>query len=345
MEPSTSKPEVFADMNMLTQSDYGASLRVESGVDLPGFPSARIAVDVHTPDFRSLRSPPVVLICLPGGGMNRRYYDLMTADGDSSFSFARQMSARGFIVVTMDHLGVGDSDRPEDGYLLTPELLARANAQATEVLLRRLREGNLVPGIPRLPHLLSLGVGHSMGAMMTVLQQARSHQHAGIMLLGFSTRGLPEYMPAEVRELAKDTAAVRARLPELARQMFVEPYPVIKASPQANALYAGGNADPRAVEAVKVARGPLLPVPAFMSMLPGNVAPEAAMIDVPLFLGLGERDIAGPTHPIPAAFPKSRDVTLHILKDAGHSHFLFPSRDGLFERLALWTRAVVSFSD
>ncbi|HSV80648.1 MAG TPA: alpha/beta hydrolase [Ramlibacter sp.] len=329
---------------MLTHSEYGASLRVESGVDLPGFPAARIAVDVHTPDFRSLRSPPVVLVCLPGGGMNRRYYDLMPPDGDNSFSFARQMSARGFIVVTMDHLGVGDSDRPEDGYLLTPELLTRANTQATEVVLKRLREGSLVPGIPRLPHLLSLGVGHSMGAMMTVLQQARARQHAGIMLLGFSTRGLPEYMPPEVRELARDSAAVRARLPELAKKMFVEPYPVIKASPQANQIYAGGNADPRAVEALKVARGPLLPVPAFMSMLPANVGPEAAEIDVPLFLGLGERDMAGPTHQIPAAFGKSRDVTLHIVREAGHSHFLFPGRDGLFERLSLWARAVVAFA-
>lgn len=331
-------------MNMLTHSEYGASLRVESGVDLPGFPSARIAVDVHTPDFRSLRSPPVVLICLPGGGMNRRYFDLMPADGDHSFSFARQMSARGFIVVTLDHLGIGDSDRPEDGYLLTPELLARANAQATDAVLRRLREGSLVPGIPRLPHLLSLGVGHSMGAMMTVLQQARAHQHAGIMLLGFSTRGLPEYLSPEARELAKDCVAVRARLPELAKKMFVESYPVIKPSPQASGIYAGGNADPRAVEALKAARGPLLPVPAFLSMLPGNVAPEAAAIDVPLFLGLGERDMAGPTHLIPAAFPKSRDVTLHILREAGHSHFLFPTRDGLFERLSLWARAVVAFT-
>lgn len=328
-------------MNMLTHSEYGASLRVESGIALPDLPSARIAVDVHTPDFRSLRSPPVVLVCLPGGGMNRRYYDLMPADGDNSFSFARQMSARGFIVVTMDHLGMGDSDRPEDGYLLTADLLARANSQATDVVLRRLREGSLVPGIPRLPHLLSLGVGHSMGAMMTVLQQAQAKQHAGIVLLGFSTRGLPEYVPAEARELAADPAAVRAQLPRLAKKMFVESYPVIRAGGQSNSIYGGGNADPRAVEAIKAARGPLLPVPAFMSMLPGNVAPEAAQIEVPIFLGLGERDMAGPTHQIPAAFTNSRDVTLHILKEAGHSHFLFPSRDGLFERLALWIRAVV----
>ena len=48
----------------------------------------------------------------------------------------------------------------------------------------------------------------------------------------------------------------------------------------------------------KAARDKMLPLPAFLSMLPGNVAPEAARIDVPLLLALGEseervaRDIA-----------------------------------------------------
>ena len=47
---------------------------------------------------------------------------------------------------------------------------------------------------------------------------------------------------------------------------------------------------------------------------------KAVLTDIGGFLGLGERDMAGPTHQIPAAFHKSRDVTLHILKEAGHSH-------------------------
>ena len=77
-----------------------------------------------------------------------------------------------------------------------------------------------------------------------------------------------------------------------------------------------------------------------MSMLPGNVAPEAAKIDVPVFVGLGERDMAGPPLEAPKAFTSSPAVTFHLLPQAGHSHFLFPARTGLFDRLAEWAAKV-----
>jgi pimeloyl-ACP methyl ester carboxylesterase len=326
-------------------SETSITLRLDSGVSLPGTGPLRVAVEVRAPRQASLGPAPVVLVCLPGGGMNRRFFDLMPGGevaSDISFSFARQMAGRGCIVVLMDHLGVGESDRPEDGYALTPELLVQANQQALQQVLAGLRAGSLLAELPPLPGLVSIGVGHSMGAMLTLLQQFSHRPHAALALLGFSTRGMPEYLIPEARELAADTQAVRAELVRLARATFVVPYPEVKPSPQSNSLFAGAAAEARGVEAVKAARDRMLPVPAFMSMLPGNVAPEAAQIDVPLFLALGERDIAGPPHQISAAFPKSRDLCLHILPETGHSHFLFPARTGLFNRLAGWARSVAS---
>jgi hypothetical protein len=179
-----------------------------------------------------------------------------------------------------------------------------------------------------------------MGAMLTLQQQALYQPHQALALLGFSTRGMPEYLIPEARALAADTAVVRAELVRLAKATFAVPYPEVKPSPQSNSLFAGAAADPRGVEAIKAARDKMLPVTAFMSMLPGNVAPEAAQITVPLFLALGERDIAGPTHQVPAAFTGSRDICLHILPETGHSHFLFPARTGLFNRLGGWARLV-----
>ena len=90
------------------------------------------------------------------------------------------------------------------------------------------------------------------------------------------------------------------------------------------------------VRALAGCRARLLPVPAFCSMLPDNIGPEAARIDVPVFIGLGSRDMAGPPHQVPAAFSGSGDLTLQVLPATGHSHFLFPSRAGLFRRLAHW---------
>lgn len=315
------------------------TLRIPAGITLRTESPLHLAAEVFLPEH--IGKNPIALICLPGGGMNRRYFDLRPDDGDTSFSFAAQMTRRGFIVIALDHLGLGDSSRPADGYALTPELIAQANQNVTAEILLRLREGRLAEGQPALPKLRSIGVGHSMGAMLTILQQFHGRQHAGIALLGFSTRGLPQFVPADVRELASDPERARARLVEFARRMFVQPYPVIRSSRGGNEeLYGSASADPRGVAALKQATDCLLPVPAFLSMIPGNVAIEAAQIDVPVFIGLGERDMAGSPHEVPCAFPQSRDVTLHILPEAGHSHFLFPSRTLLFDRIERWARAL-----
>ena len=308
-----------------------ATFRVDSGVALPGEGALEVAVEVFAPE----QPLPRALVCLPGGAMTRRYFDLR-APGDDSFSFAREMARRGFICVLIDHLGVGESSRPADGYALSADLLAGANARATDEVLNRIRNGSLINGLAYIPEVRSIGVGHSMGAMLTIVQQAEFRQHAGMAVLGFSTRGLPEYLGPEARELAKDPAAARSEVARLARAMFSEPYPKIGRSSDGSQLYAGLHAEPAGIEAIKAARERLLPVPAFMSMLPGNVAPEAARIDVPVFVGLGELDIAGPPLDAPKAFTASPRVDLQLLPKAGHSHFLFASRRELFDGLARW---------
>ena len=318
-------------------STRSAALFLDSGISLPGEGSLQIAADIIAPE----NPKPIVLICLPGGAMNRRYFDLR-APGDDSYSFARQMAARGFICVLMDHLGVGESSRPTDGYALTPDVLARANANATTTVLERFHNGMALAGLPPLKNLASIGIGHSMGAMLTILQQAEFRQHQAIAVLGFSTRGLPEYLPAEAKGLAKDPVAVRREMVRLAKAMFRDPYPGIGRSADGNQLYAGAKAESAGVEAIKAARERLLPVPAFMSMLPGNVAPEAAKIEVPVFVGLGELDMAGPPLEAPKAFTSSSSVTLEILPGSGHSHFLFPARQQLFQRLGDWAEHSLS---
>lgn len=314
-------------------------LQFDVAVGLPGDGPVRMAASLWLPPKPAAARR--IWCCLPGGNMNRGYYDLQPPDdaADSSYSFARQMNARGDLVAAFDYLGIGDSTQPQDGYLLTPDRLTAANAQAVGALLQRLRAGQ-IDGVPALPALRAIGLGHSMGAMMTVLLQAQARPYDALALLGFSTRGLPEYLSAEIRELAQDVPTVRARLVELSKTMFPVPYPVIKSSGNGAEIYGSAKAEPAGIAALKRATEHVLAVPAFLSMLPGNVAPEAAQIDVPLFLGLGERDMAGPTHQIPAAFPASHDLTLQILPETGHSHFLFPSRVALFDRLASWADAV-----
>lgn len=310
-----------------------ASFRVPAGVTLPGEGALEIAVELFAPE----QPRPVVLVCLPGGAMTRRYYDLRPPDAnDDSFSFARQMAARGFISVLVDHLGIGESSRPADSYALSAELVARANAAATTAVLGSIKNGSAIKGLQPIPEVKSAGIGHSMGAMLVVLQQALARQHQGVAVLGFSTRGLPEYLTPEARALARDPVAARREAPRLARAMFRDQYPKIGRTSDGSQLYAGLHAEPAGIQAIKPAREALLPVPAYQSMFPGNVAPEAAQIDVPVFVGLGELDMAGPPAEAPKAFTRSPAVEFLLLPQTGHSHFIFAGRTQLFDALARW---------
>ncbi|MDQ1435351.1 MAG: hypothetical protein QOF59_2167, partial [Actinomycetota bacterium] len=59
----------------------------------------RIVADVFFPASDMLDAARAVVVCLPGGGMSRRYFDLRTPDGDNSYSMARYLAAVGLVVV------------------------------------------------------------------------------------------------------------------------------------------------------------------------------------------------------------------------------------------------------
>ena len=78
--------------------------------------------------------------------MSRQYFDLDVAGQNGTFSMARRLAAGGDLVVIVDPPGVGESDAPDDGYTLTPRVVAevltaaldglRAELGATAWLLR-----------------------------------------------------------------------------------------------------------------------------------------------------------------------------------------------------------------
>jgi pimeloyl-ACP methyl ester carboxylesterase len=319
---------------------------VEVGALIPGEAPLAVAADVFIPP--RVAGPPTVLCCLPGGALTRGYYNVeasggsQTNGGHDDFSFAAWMTSQGFIVVTLDPIGIGGSSRPRDGFELTPDVLVAANVRAVESIRQDLVSGSLTDRLPPLPELRTVGVGHSMGAMLTAMQQARDHQHVAVMLLGFGTQGLPRELSAEAAAFAGDPVRARENVVRLARGRGGDPYSEITPSRQARAIFAGENAERRGVDALQSARAPLLVTAGLFSMIPGSSAAECARIDVPVFLAVGDRDIAGPPHQIPASFPASPDVTLLVLPATGHCHILFPSRWRLFQRAADWAHSVVA---
>lgn len=312
---------------------------LDAGMVLDGTPSAKIATEICWPADGCLAAAPLAFICLPGGSINRRYYDL-GGDAQPSFSFAQHMAQMGMITVSIDHLGVGESTRPADGFILTPNVIVAANAHATRQVAEGLRSGALISDLPPLPNLATIGVGHSMGGLLTVMQQALDPAHVALVLLGFSNNGLVKYLPKPAHALIGAPDVIPDRIAAIARQIHTSPYPELPASPESSAMFYGSKADRDGVAALKAARDVLLVIPGLQSMIPGSIAPQSEKIEVPIFLGLGDQDIAGPPHAIPAFFPSSHDISLLVLPETGHCQFIFPSRFALFERIVQWAAMV-----
>jgi alpha-beta hydrolase superfamily lysophospholipase len=306
----------------VTADHLRLEIDVTAAVPALGEP-ARIVADLIVPP-----APCALLVCICGGGMHRLYFDLATPPGEPVASFAQAMAARGFAVAWLDPLGVGESTVPEDPYLLTPELMAAANGAAARFILEGLSAGDLSAEWPAWPGLKSIGVGHSYGALLTVVQEAEAPMHAGVAAFGFHTAGLPEL--ATPAELAKPPRQVRADLVAMTREKHPIPYVDLKPGPSRQAVSA--------VPAFQK----LLVTMTLMSRLPDMVAQEAAALTAPLFLAFGDNDLVADTHAAVAAYPSCPDITLVVLPQTRHNHFIYPSRTRLFERFARWADGVLA---
>ena len=265
---------------------------------------------------------PVVLVCVPGGGMSAHYFDLHVDGADTTYSMTDYLAAAGCVVVLLDHLGVGGSDVPDDPYALSPEVLADVNAHAVDQL-----RGDW-------PDAVVVGVGHSMGAMLTVVQQARHGTYDALALLGYSGRGLPEQLLPQELAASHDPEMIRDQLGALTKARFG--HALVHSETSTSEYLNGPDVAPEVAAALRGSAAPMLGLAGLASMIPGGHAAEVAAIDVPVFLGLAANDIAGPTHEVPAYFTASRDVTLYVQPDAYHNSNAAPTRLELWDRLARW---------
>jgi pimeloyl-ACP methyl ester carboxylesterase len=268
-----------------------------------------------------------VLYCLPGGGMSRRYFDL----GLAGYSMTEHLVARGFVVVTVDHPAVGDSPVPDNPWSLTPSVVADADAAAVRELHDQLG------GTP-------IGVGHSMGSMLTVALQARHRVYAGLALLGYAHiehyehTELASYLSDEEREVLGDPDGIASRIVELAQKKFGRPLPR-GTTTRSEFLLAGMPVPDDALDALDECIAPLLACCGLASMLKCT-SRDIRAIDVPVLVGFGARDITGDARSTATALVLCPDITLFELPDAGHNHNVAPNRALLWERVATWAHGV-----
>ncbi len=227
-----------------------------------------LAADVFTP---AAEQQPIVLCCLPGGGMSRRYWDLMPPN-DQSYSFALWMVRRGVTIIALDHVGTGESTFPPGRAPLLGQAIA-ANDAAFRLLCDELAETGIGGG--PVPNPLRIGVGHSMGAVLSVRQQATHETHHALALLGFDLAGLPAAIPPEILAATGDGPPDDELLAELTLRMFGTSYPAIPMAVD-QARHAGDAAR----QTLADASTRLLGAGGLLSLLPGNVAEDAARLRV-----------------------------------------------------------------
>lgn len=301
-----------------------------------------VAVTVIAPDPVAIGERPLVWFAWPGGGYNRRYYDLQLQDR-SGYSQADFHVARGSIFVACDHIGVGDSAIPAGAFNHSD--IARTNAAAARKIIAGLADGTLVEGLPPMPGLFPVAMGQSYGGLLLTHLQAEHGVFRAVAMLGWSgictqvkdTSGQSNVAPPADLE---GTEALRDGLNHPYRRSFH--FDDVPEDIVAEDLlgYPARIGVPVPVWATPFMPGGPNFAPERGPLGPDVVTQEAAAIDVPVFIANGEIDVCPDPLAEPSAYPKSPDITTMVLPRASHMHNFANTREILWKRLESWAVSV-----
>ena len=281
-----------------------------------------LAADLYVPE--GVESAPL-LVCFPGGGMTRVYFDL--PEGlPGEWSMARYLADHfGIAVAVVDHPGVGESSVPEDPYILNPRVVAEVDHGAMSELVAH--------AMDLFEPTRFIGLGHSMGALIVAHAQWHHRSFDAVAFLGFGGAGLPEYLTRAELSYANNYARLEPVLAELVRERFGTAL-VPGSSTSSDMLNPGAIAGAR--QLLATASAPLLALCGLASMIPGCSDAALASIEVPVFLGVGENDIAGDIAEVVALLTAAPSVETFVLAGAGHNHSISKNRTDLWDALGKW---------
>ncbi|MEW9857093.1 alpha/beta hydrolase [Novosphingobium sp. M1R2S20] len=290
--------------------------------------SWELAVTVHVRAGELTADAPV-LVCLPGGRYNRRYFDLQ----EPGYSEAEYHAGQGVIVIAIDHVRVGESDMPDLQEASLPAT-AEANHAVLQVALQRLREGTLRPGLQPITPSAVVGEGQSMGGHIALLMQARHRSFDGLAMLGSSVSCTR--LPA--RDRSEDICLLGKNDPAEGMAKFAafdwryafhwedvpEHYAATEAPGAAGTPYWRSDTSPNASG----------------GLIPGHFAADAAQVTVPVLLAMGERDVTQDPLRELAAFMSTPDLAYFIVPRMAHMHNFASTRHRLWSRLGVFVRQV-----
>jgi hypothetical protein len=314
-------------------------LVLEVSAVLPFEERAFLAASIHLPDPRD-EAPRAVLICWPGGSYGRAYWDMHIPE-HPGYSFAEHMTRQGFVVLAADHLGVGASSKPADGDRVNFETMSAAAASFVRQVRSMLGNGSAEFGGRPLVSVPVIGLGHSLGACLTVVTQARHRCYDAVALLGF-THG-QKAVAVRAAGTAERELTDEDELQEIAigqaRAFFGASWDDVYglAPREPNHAWLHDQDVPAAVISADDAHAVRWPRQSYVeALLAGHSARFAAELDCNVFIGFGDHDIPPAPHADVAYYSRSPDVTLYVLRDSAHCHNFASTRAQLWDRIGRW---------
>jgi pimeloyl-ACP methyl ester carboxylesterase len=278
-----------------------------------------IAASVHLPAEVPPTAP--VIVALPGGGYNRRYYDL-PGPGFSQSSFH---TTRGAIVVALDYLGAGDSSIPASEQTDLSTVAAATHAAVSEIL-QRIRNGTLQTYIGAVDVSRTIGIGQSLGGHIVLATQAHHRTFDAIAMLGSSVAGTVFAYPPD-RPTPPEIADPFERL---ASVDFVYAFHWETESELVRTDVAAG----LPLRSAPVAWGSTTaPACGAVGLMSGALDAEAEAIDVAVLLGRGERDVCRSVADEVAKFRLVTDIAAFDVPRMGHMHNFAETRELMWQRL------------
>lgn len=318
---------------------------------------AHVALTVTAPDdvgsAGSQAQDPTVCFAKPGAGYSRGYYTTdLPGPGPGKGAQADWHAERGWIFVSVDHLGVGESSlHGPDALGFGPVAAASESAEAD--VLEKLAAGTLIEGLGKVERPVKIGIGQSMGGCLTVVQQGRFHGYDGVGVLGYGVLGtLPPTAPG-----TPDLVLPWMPRNAAAAETVVTNTPALAAAAGAWAVPdVGGIAwgfhfddiDPavvaRDVEDFPARKGDLppwasatIPSPLVLwCVAPGGVLAEAAAITAPVLVAMGERDVVVDPRGEVRAYASSPSVDLYVCPRMAHMHNFAGTREEFWARIETW---------
>jgi pimeloyl-ACP methyl ester carboxylesterase len=292
------------------------------------------------PTAQDPRLAKTLLLCHPGGSYSKSYFHL-EVPGYPGYSFAAWFAARGASVIALDNIAVGQSDVPSSCERLGLIEMARTNAQVSSEIRRRLAAGMLHPELH--PRDRIVGIGHSLGAALTCLEQSTAASYDTVALLGWTqdrVAGFAEPMKFDPRS-TEAFEITRQKLSNALGGPEVWNHELVKLPRDKMRDFFHGNDVPTAIMDADDARATIVPrLASIQALTPGYTRDAAAKINCPIFLGGTASDVSPAPRLEPSFYSLSNDITTYIMPGSGHCHNFSKYREELWQRILSWLRCI-----